>query len=84
MAARQHLDAARPVARLLVERRPCQVESKYSRTQQTSPEVLSPTQSLDIPDENRTGSSDDAYDSRDENGERKEIDDDDEEAKVCL
>ena len=52
--------------------------------QQTSPEVLSPTQSLDIPDENRTGSSDDAYDSRDENGERKEIDDDDEEAKVCL
>ena len=52
--------------------------------QQTSPEVLSPTQSLDIPDENRIGSSDDAYDSRDENGERKEIDDDDEEAKVCL
>ncbi|XP_022779941.1 tyrosine-protein phosphatase non-receptor type 13-like isoform X3 [Stylophora pistillata] len=81
VAARQHLDAARPVARLLVERRPHEVESKYAMNPQTSHEVLSQTQSLDIPDDNRTGSSEDAYDSREENGDGKEIDDDEEEGE---
>lgn len=82
MVARQHLDAARPVARLLVERRPRLVESKYAMAQQTSSAMLSPTQSLDIPDDNRTGSSDDADDGKYEHSENKENDDEDEEARV--
>lgn len=82
MAARQHLDAARPVARLLVERRPRLVESKYTMSQQTNSEVLSPSQSLDIPDQNMTGSSDDEVYVKDDRSEKKENEDEDEESHV--
>ena len=87
MAARQHLDAARPVARLLVERRPRLAESKYTMVQQTNSEqtnseVLSPSQSLDIPDQDMTGSSDDDGYENDDKSEKKEPDDEDEESQV--
>ena len=82
MAARQHLDAARPVARLLVERRPRLAESKYVTSQQTNSELLSPSQSLDIPDLNLTGSSDEDGHENDYRSENKEPDDDDEESQV--
>lgn len=82
MAARQHLDAARPVARLLVERRPRLVESKYAMGQQTNSEVLSPSQSLDIPDLSMTGSSDEDGYENDDKSEKKEHDDEDEESQV--
>lgn len=82
MAARQHLDAARPVARLLVERRPRLVESKYTMSQQTNSEVLSPSQSLDIPNQNMTGSSDDEVYVKDDRSEKKENEDEDEESHV--
>ena len=79
MAARQHLDAARPVARLLVERRPRLAESKYAMSQQTNSKELSPgPQSLDIPDENMTGSSDEGYTIDDET-EKKDNEEEDEE-----
>lgn len=82
MAARQHLDAARPVARLLVERRPRLAESKYAMAQQTNSEVLSPSQSLDIPDKDMTGSSDDDGYENDDKSEKREPDDEDEESQV--
>lgn len=82
VAARQHLDAARPVARLLVERRPRLVESKYAMGQQTNSEVLSPSQSLDIPDQNMTGSSDEEGYGKDDKSEKKENEDEDEESHV--
>ena len=82
VAARQHLDAARPVARLLVERRPRLVESKYAMGQQTNSEVLSPSQSLDIPDQNITGSSDEEGYGKDDKSEKKENEDEDEESHV--
>ena len=75
VAARQHLDAARPVARLLVERRPRLAESKYTMAKQTDSKTLSPSWSLDTPDTNTAGSSDE--DVKDDNFERKENDDDD-------
>ena len=84
MAARQHLDAARPVARLLVERRPRLAESKYTMAQQTNSELLNPSQSLDIPDQDMTASSEeDGYDN-DDKSEKKEADDEDEESQVPL
>ena len=58
VAARQHLDAARPVARLLVTRRPRIAESKYTMAQQTDSGVLSPSPSLDV-SEHSADSSDD-------------------------
>lgn len=82
VAARQHLDAARPVARLLVERRPRLAESKYAMAQQTNSEVLSPSQSLDIPDKDITGSSDDDGYENDDKSEKREPDDEDEESQV--
>ena len=84
MAARQHLDAARPVARLLVERRPRLAESKYAMAQETNSEVPSPSQSLDIPDQDMAGSSDDDGYENDDKGEKKEPDDEDEESQVCF
>ncbi|XP_020604777.1 tyrosine-protein phosphatase non-receptor type 13-like [Orbicella faveolata] len=81
VAARQHLDAARPVARLLVERRPRLAESKYAMAQQTNSEVLSPSQSLDIPDKDMTGSSDDDGYENDDKSEKREPDDEDEESQ---
>ena len=84
MAARQHLDAARPVARLLVERRPRLAESKYAMAQQPNSEVLNPSQSLDIPDQNMTCSSDDDRYENDDNGEKKEPDDEEEESQVSF
>ncbi|XP_078359591.1 tyrosine-protein phosphatase non-receptor type 13-like [Oculina patagonica] len=80
VVARQHLDAARPVARLLVERRPRLAESKYAMDQQTNSEVLSPSQSLDIPDQNMTGSSDDEVYVNDDTSEKKDNEDEDEES----
>lgn len=84
MAARQHLDAARPVARLLVERRPRLAESKYAMAQQKDSELLSPPQSLDIPDLNMTGSSDEDGYENDDRSEKKQHNDEDEESQVPL
>lgn len=81
MVARQHLDAARPVARLLVERRPRLAESKYAMSQQTNPKEPSPSQLLDIPDENMTGSSDEGY-TIDDKSEKKDNEDEEEESHV--
>ena len=84
VAARQHLDAARPVARLLVERRPRLAESKYAMAQQTNSELLSPLQSLDIPDQDMTASSEEDGYENDDKIEKKEPDDEDEESQVTL
>lgn len=84
VAARQHLDAARPVARLLVERRPRLAESKYAMGQQTNSELLSPLQSLDIPDQDMTASSEEDGYENDDKSEKKEPDDEDEESQVTL
>ena len=81
VAARQHLDAARPVATLLVERRPRLAESKYAMDNQAGDsKTLSPPWSLDLPDSNTAGSSDE--DARDDRDERKEDNDDDEDSQV--
>ena len=75
VAARQHLDAARPVATLLVERRPRLAESKYAMTQQADSKTLSPSWSLDLPDTNMTGSSDE--EAKHDKDDRKDDDEDD-------
>ena len=85
VAARQHLDAARPVARLLVERRPRLVESKYAMTKQTDNKTLNTTWSLDTPDTNTAGSSDDNdYAAKADKDGRKENDDEDEDSQVSF
>ncbi|XP_068744131.1 tyrosine-protein phosphatase non-receptor type 13-like isoform X2 [Montipora capricornis] len=58
VAARQHLDAARPVATLLVERRPRLLESKYAMAQQTDSTPLSPSRFVDVPGSNNVDTSD--------------------------
>ena len=82
VAARQHLDAARPVATLLVERRPRLAESKYAMTQQADSKTLSPSWSLDLPDTNMTGSSDDEV--KEDKDDRKDNDDEDDDSQVGL
>ena len=84
VAARQHLDAARPVARLLVERRPRLAESKYAMAQQTNSELLSPSQSHDVPDQGMTASSEEDGYENDDKSELKELDDEDDESQVTL
>ena len=84
VAARQHLDAARPVARLLVERRPRLAESKYAMVKPTNSEVLDKPWSLDTPDTNTAGSSDenDSVFMKDDRDGSKENEHDDEESQV--
>ena len=82
VAARQHLDAARPVATLLVERRPRLVESKYSMTKQTDSKPLSPSMSEDV-----IGSDSAGYSSEEDNVDsegKNEIEDEEEDSKVCF
>ncbi|XP_074610552.1 tyrosine-protein phosphatase non-receptor type 13-like [Acropora palmata] len=79
VAARQHLDAARPVATLLVERRPRLVESKYAMTKQTDSKLVGPPSSKDVLEMNCVGSSEEEDSQGIEN--EKEIDNEDEEAK---
>ena len=87
VAARQLLDAARPVATLLVERRPRLAESKYAMANQADPKTLSPSWSLDVPDPTMTGSSDeevkeDQDDTQENDGDDDDDDDDDGDSQV--
>lgn len=87
VAARQHLDAARPVARLLVERRPRLVESKYAMSKANSTDSKAPNKSwsVDSPGTNTAASSDENdsvfLKDKDEDG-MKENENDDEDSQV--
>ena len=80
VAARQHLDAARPVARLLVERRPRLAESKYAMSKASNK-----SWSVDSPGTNTAASSDENdsvfLKDKDEDG-MKENENDDEDSQV--
>ena len=82
VAARQHLDAARPVATLLVERRPRLLESKYAMAQQTDSTPLSPSRFVDVPGSNNIDTSDEE-DNQDIEI-KKEIEEEDEDSQVRI